>query len=114
MPRGHGKRSSAIHLLEWEPHREEICELYETKPLEKVQALMRKRHGFAPTLSQYKRQLGLWGATKNRRTPTKDEKIPSPKSMEMSETHEVWMDTWMRFALFNLVGFPLHLDEMSI
>lgn len=102
--RGRGKRSAAIRAPAWESHREEIRELYETKPLEKVQALMRQRYGFAPTLSQYKRQLTIWGVAKNRRASSEEEKSQSSESTRMTERNEVFKDTWLRFALISLVG----------
>lgn len=108
MPLGQGKRSSAIRPSEWQRHREKICELYETKSLEKVQAVMLKHHEFAPTLSQYKRQLSLWKVSKNRRRPEAEDAGLPHEPTEMAEKNEDFEDTYVRLFLLSIVGVPFY------
>jgi hypothetical protein len=100
---GRGKRASVIRPSEWERHREDICKLYETKPLEKVQALMRKRRGFAATLSQYKRRLGLWGVEKNRQKSEAGQQGRRGEPTERMERNADFQETWSRFVLLTIV-----------
>lgn len=107
MPRGQAKRSSAIRPSDWEPHRQEICELYATRPLEKVQAIVQRRHGFHPTLSQYKRRLGIWGVVKNQRPPMVDNErvLPGPDDLD---------STWVRLVLLVAVCPPLPVAKTGV
>ncbi len=42
-------RAKPVSAEEWEEHRDELCQLYHTMPLQAVEAYMRETHGFAPT-----------------------------------------------------------------
>ncbi|KAF2120382.1 ankyrin repeat-containing domain protein [Lophiotrema nucula] len=52
---------------EWETHKEEIVQLYQSqdRPLHQVVAAMESRAGFKRTKAQYERKLKFWGVKKN-------------------------------------------------
>jgi hypothetical protein len=92
MPPGHSKQSTYIRATEREPHRQKICELYETKPLYRVQAVMRQGD-FDATTSQYKRKLRIWKVTKNERKAVSDPEgrqgTKTPVISTVSDTDDV-------------------------
>ena len=49
---------------QWTKHKGEICELYRTRKLEDVMAVMKQKYGFAPSTRGYRQRLANWGIKK--------------------------------------------------
>ncbi len=61
-------RAQRLSAATWRRHKQEIIQRYinDDETLEEVMSVMARKHGFAPTKPQYKRQLTKWGIQKNK------------------------------------------------
>ena len=78
-PNEHSKK---IRKPIWTQHKKEIIQVYihDDETLERVMSVMAKKHGFAPTIAQYKRQIKKWGVRKNHKS-----EIDSEEEVDIEE-----------------------------
>ncbi|KAI9779631.1 MAG: hypothetical protein M1839_007296 [Geoglossum umbratile] len=57
-------RAKPVPPEKWEEHREELCGLYQRMALDDLMAMVKVRHGFAPSRRQYISQFEKWGVHK--------------------------------------------------